>query len=316
MSFATFYAEKISPLLSATRFGRRLDMAAIAFHAELQFAASEYSDSGGRIFTDAELEEIFSGLDAESLALAKKFMRRQYRCPRNGFMVHPKYFYDDAERAEYRKLAPELRRTRRELHLPASVGPESLYYHHGLRFAPEFVKRRIAGRTFADVGGWLGDSALVLGGYDPARILIFEPLAANRETLLGNLARNRVKAGLYEVLPFGLADRASCENGMECRTLDSVTDVPAPFGVLKADIEGMGLKFLRGAEATIRRDRPLLSLSIYHNEEEFAGIYRTLREWNIGYHCEIRQFSPCVMHGEYSLFAYPEEWRAPSPAGA
>ena len=92
MGIAAFYAEKISPLLGATSFGRRLDMAAIAFNADLQFAASEYSDSGGRIFTDAELEEIFSGLDPASLALAKKFMRRQYRCPRNGFMVHPKYF--------------------------------------------------------------------------------------------------------------------------------------------------------------------------------------------------------------------------------
>ena len=71
----------------------------------------------------------------------------------------------------------------------------------------------------------------------------------------------------------------------------------------------MGLKFLRGAEATIRRDRPLLSLSIYHNEEEFTGIYRTLREWDLGYHCELRRFSPYIMHGEYSLFAYPAEWR-------
>ena len=70
----------------------------------------------------------------------------------------------------------------------------------------------------------------------------------------------------------------------------------------------MGLKFLKGAEATVRRDRPLLSLSIYHNEEEFSGIFRLIKEWNIGYHCEIRQFSPFVMHGEYSLFAYPEEW--------
>lgn len=316
MGMAAFYAKNISPLLRATSFGRRLDMAAVAFNADLQFAASEYSDSGGRIFTDAELEEIFSGLDAASLELAKKFMRRQYRCPRNGFMVHPKYFYDDAEKAEYRKIAPEVRKTRRRLHLPVSVGPESLCYHHGLRFAPEFVKRRIAGKVFADVGGWLGDSALVFAKYGPARILIFEPVAANRETLLRNLARNRMKNGLCEVLPFGLSDRGSCENGMECRTLDSVSDVPAPFGVLKADIEGMGLKFLRGAEATIRRDRPLLSLSIYHNEEEFAGIYRTIREWNIGYHCEIRQFSPYVLHGEYSLFAYPEEWRAPSPAEA
>ena len=171
------------------------------------------------------------------------------------------------------------------------------------------MKRRIAGRVFADIGGWLGDSALVFGNYAPACILIFEPIAANRQNLFRNLARNRVGKDLCKVMPFGLSDGNSLEDGMECRTLDSVVP-PAPFGVLKADIEGMGLKFLKGAEATIRRDRPLLSLSIYHNEEEFSGIFRTIREWNIGYHCEIRQFSPLVMHGEYSLFAYPEEWGA------
>lgn len=78
--------------------------------------------------------------------------------------------------------------------------------------------------------------------------------------------------------------------------------------MIKADVEGMGLKVLNGAEKIIRRDRPLLSLSIYHNEEEFTGIYRTLRSWDLGYHCEIKQFSPLVPHGEYSLFAYPAEW--------
>ena len=308
MGIRAFYAEKISPLLRSLPWGSRLDMALIAFHADLQFAASEYSDSGGRIFADAELEEIFAGLDAESLALARKFMRRQYRCPRNGFMVHPKYFYTDGERAEYRRIAPELRRLRRRFHLPPTVGPESLCYHHGLRSAPEFVKRRIAGRLFADVGGWLGDSALVFRGYAPGRILIFEPVAANRAALARTLARNRADDGLCEVLPCGLGDRMESVGGMECRPLDSLPEGPAPFGVLKADIEGMGLKFLRGAERTIRRDRPLLSLSIYHNEEEFTGIYRTLKEWDLDYHCEIKQFSPCVMHGEYSLFAYPREW--------
>ena len=170
------------------------------------------------------------------------------------------------------------------------------------------MKRRIAGRIFADVGGWLGDSALVFRGYAPARIQIFEPVAANRAALARTLACSRADDGLCEVLPFGLGDRTETVDGMECRPLDSFPVVSAPFGVLKADIEGMGLKFLRGAERTIRRDRPLLTLSIYHNEEEFTGICRTLREWDLGYHCEIRQFSPCVLHGEYSLFAYPREW--------
>ena len=74
------------------------------------------------------------------------------------------------------------------------------------------------------------------------------------------------------------------------------------------DIEGMGLKFVKGAEQTIKRDRPLLSLSIYHNADEFAGIYQTLKSWNLNYHYELKQFSPMKAWSELSLLAYPKEW--------
>ena len=249
-------------------------------------------------------------MDSDSIRLAGKFMRRQYRCPRNGFMIHPKYFYEQGEKSEYAKIRFELRRTAGKFHLSGlGVGPESLYYHHGLRFAPDSVKRNVSGKVFADVGGWMGDSALAFAGYSPLKIAVFEPFEENRNSLRNILNRNRIPESLYEIFPFALSDRRESVNGMECRTLDSFFhEETGPLGVIKADVEGMGLKVLAGAENVIRRDRPLLSLSIYHNEDEFAGIYRMLKSWNIHYHCEIKQFSPLVHHGEYSLFAYPEEW--------
>ena len=311
MGLESFYAKVLSPFLRTLPLGTRIDMALIAFHADLQFTDSVYSDSGtSKIFSDAEIEDIFQGMDPDSIALAKKFMHRQYRCPRNGFMIHPKYFYDQAEKDEYRKLYPAFRKAMRKYHFsPNQVGPESLYYHHGLRFAPEYVKKHLTGKLFADVGGWWGDSAVVFTQYSPGKIIIFEPYEENRRSLVKNLQRNSISPGQYELQPFALADSAGIENGMECRTLDELSSAyTIPFGVLKADIEGAGLRFLKGAKATILRDRPLLSLSIYHNEEEFTGIYRTLQSWNINYHCEIKQFSPYQLHGEYSLFAYPAEW--------
>ena len=109
--------------------------------------------------------------------------------------------------------------------------------------------------------------------------------------------------------PFALSDASVSVDGMECRTLDELSvGNKIPYGVLKADVEGMGLHFLKGAKNTILRDRPLLSLSIYHNEDEFVGIYQTLKEWDLNYHFEIRSFSPITTHGEFSLFAYPAEW--------
>ena len=189
------------------------------------------------------------------------------------------------------------------------MGPESLYYHHGLRFAPEFVKKNIAGKVFADVGGWLGDSALVFAGYSPAKIAVFEPEQAVRTKLENTLKRNSVPGKLYDLHPWGLSDKRTVSDGFECRTLDDISaEYSLPFGVLKADIEGMGTAFLRGAERTVKRDRPLLSLAIYHNEDEFTGIYQLLKSWDLGYHIEIQSLNPLTPHSEVTLFAYPGEW--------
>ena len=310
MGINSFYAATISPFLRKTEIGKRIDMAFIAFHANLQFARFMYAESGGRIFSDREIEELFAGLDEESLNIAKRFMSRQYKALPNSLMVHPKYFYTEAEYAEYQKLRKDFNASIRRFHLPHHlVGPESLYYHHGLRFAPESVKKHIAGKLFGDIGGYLGDSTLVFLEYDPEKILIFEP----DETCLGKLTktlnRNHIPKEKYDIHQVGLADVDTFSNGMKCCAMDEISsNYATPFGVLKADIEGMGAAFVRGARKTIERDRPLLSLAIYHNEEEFTEIYRMLKSWGVDYHVEIKSLNPFAAHGEVTLLAYPKEW--------
>ena len=311
MGFNSFYAASISPFLRKTELGKRIDMALIAFKANLQFARFMYAESGGRMFSESEIEELFPDLDEESLGVAKRFIARQYKAQPNSLLVHPKYFYTEAEHAEYRKLQKDFNAAVRRFRLPHHrVGPESLYYHHGLRFAPDFIKKHIAGKLFGDVGGWLGDSALVFAEYDPEKILIFEPDEELIGQLFKTLDRRHLAKEKYDIHPVGLSDVSCVSNGMQCRTLDEISaDCTTAFGVLKADIEGMGAAFVRGARKTIERDRPLLSLAIYHNEEEFTGIYQMLKSWDLGYHIEIKSLNPFAAHGEVTLFAYPEEWR-------
>lgn len=310
MGISSFYASTLSPFLRKTELGKRIDMALIAFNANLQFARFMYAESDGRIFSESEIEELFPDLDKESLDVAKRFMARQYKALPNSLMVHPKYFYTEAEHTEYRKLQKDFNAALRRFRLPHHlVGPESLYYHHGLRFAPDFVKTHIAGKLFGDVGGWLGDSTLVFSNYSPEKILIFEPDEILIEKMIKNLNRNHLSKEKYEILDVGLSDVNCDSNGMKCRTLDEISpNYSTPFGVLKADIEGMGTAFVRGAQKTIERDRPLLSLAIYHSEEEFVGIYQMLKSWDLGYHIEIKSLNPLVAHGEVTLLAYPEEW--------
>ena len=174
MGINAFYANTLSPFLRKTELGKRIDMALIAFNANLQFARFVYAESGGRIFEEREIEELFSGLDSESLGVVKQFMSRQYKAFPNSLMVHPKYFYTEAEHIEHRELLKDFNTAIKRFRLPHHlVGPESLYYHHGLRFVPDFIKKHIAGKLFGDVGGYLGDSTLFFAEYDPEKILIF-----------------------------------------------------------------------------------------------------------------------------------------------
>lgn len=310
MGLNSFYANIISPWLRKTEFGERIDMAIIAFNANFQFAKFMYAESDSKILSEGEIEDIFSDLDTISIEVIKRFMKRQYKALPNSLMIHPKYFYSENENTEYRKLLKDFDKAVKHFKLPRHlVGPESLYYHHGLRFAPDFIKKNISGKLFGDVGGYLGDSTLVFSKYEPKKIIIFEPEKKLIAKLKKTLKNNQLKNENYDIHPIGLSDTSGLFNGMHCSTLDEIRSTyTTPFGVIKADIEGMGAAFLRGAIKTIKRDRPLLSLAIYHNEDELVGIYKMIKSWNLDYHIEIRSLNPHAPHGEITLIAYPKEW--------
>ncbi|MBE6388568.1 MAG: hypothetical protein E7043_00155 [Lentisphaerae bacterium] len=307
MSFRSFCGSLIRRLPC----GDRWCMALAAFSGNIQYAVSMYFNStGSRILSDDEIADVFSGLDEQSIELARRFMHRQFQAPVDGVLIYPKNFYLSEEKEEYEKIHQEYLKSLRKYGFQKNkVGPESVYYHHGLRFIPESGKNYIKGKLFADVGGWWGDSTLVFQKYMPKKTLIFEPVAQNRKKLLKILSRNHVNPETFELLPFGLSDSKSTSDGMEFCSLDDIADkYTEPFGVLKADIEGAGLRFINGAKAVIMRDRPFLSIAIYHNQDEFVGIYQTLKSWNINYHYEIKFLHPFMSHGECTLIAYPAEW--------
>jgi FkbM family methyltransferase len=49
-------------------------------------------------------------------------------------------------------------------------------------------------------------------------------------------------------------------------------------GFIKCDAECYGLQILRGVEKMLKKHRPVVSFSVYHNFDEFFGIPRTLNE--------------------------------------
>ena len=282
--------------------------------------------------TKDEIETMFSSLDKESVGIVSKYisvqtinlLQNQY--PGLCFYNYEKLFCEE-EKQRRLKLRKTLLKLLQKYPFPC-CGPESLLFHHGLLFFPETAIEYLAGGKFIDAGACYGDSTLIFSRfYKPGRIYAFEPSPKNREIMKTLLNRFQVQENDFEMIPFGVGEKREklffCEqespsfgiqNGesgvsVEILPLDQYQEEHGLTGIrlIKADLEGMGHAMLKGAEQTIRKNRPLLSLSIYHNREELLEIYRTLRNWDLNYEFAIRSTVFPLAFSEITLLGYPAE---------
>ena len=99
------------------------------------------------------------------------------------------------------------------------------------------------------------------------------------------------------------------ENGsfsVEVTTLDSCKEVDGTVGWIKIDLEGYGLSAVKGMVETIKRDRPVLTLAVYHCAEELFGIKKLLESLDLNYKIMFRSLRFDEYH-ELTLIAYPAE---------
>lgn len=73
--------------------------------------------------------------------------------------------------------------------------------------------------------------------------------------------------------------------------------------LIKMNIEGAEMRAIRGGIQTIRRDHPLLAISIYHCAEDYYRIMQFLLDNVKGYNYYIRQHA--LIYGETVLYAVP-----------
>lgn len=201
-----------------------------------------------------------------------------------------------------------------------NFSPEVGCYHHGLTCVEPEILAYIKKSVFLDLGAFDGDSSFVLSKYEPEKILAFEPSVANGKLFAENMKKSRINN--VELIQAGVSDKFDVmrlvENGcvaqlgekqgypVDVVTIDGfLKQHPcSKIRLIKADLEGMGLKMLKGAIETIKKNRPVLLISVYHNQEEFMGVYKFLKE-NIKNYC----FKAEALAGlsEITLIAWPEE---------
>lgn len=188
-------------------------------------------------------------------------------------------------------------------HFESSV----FYYEHQIHDIDnlDYIKDK----NILDVGGFIGDSAIVLSKYTDAEVHTFEPEKENYDLILKTIKMNNKsniiphKIGLgnkKETLKLAVNDSASTlidtyldtDNYEEINltTLDEfIKDNPMKIGLIKVDVEGFEQQFLNGAKETIKAQKPVLLISIYHSLEDFFEIKPMIESWNLGYNFKIRK---------------------------
>ena len=166
----------------------------------------------------------------------------------------------------------------------------------------EFLKDK----AIIDAGGFIGDTALILSDYTNDKVYSFEPFLSNFNSMKKNIKLNN-KTNIEPVY-MALGDenkeiyitdteisssnqldvKSNSGNEIEMTTLDSFVEKNnIKVGLIKTDLEGFEQPFLRGAINTIKKQKPILIISIYHNYSDFFDIKPMIEELNLGYKFKI-----------------------------
>lgn len=102
------------------------------------------------------------------------------------------------------------------------------------------------------------------------------------------------------------ANILSSEGSIAIETVTIDEDITEPVTFIKMDIEGLEQKALLGCKEHIRKDRPKLALSVYHNNEDLWKIPRMIDEMCKNYQFYLRYHGGRLSPSEISLLAVCE----------
>lgn len=160
--------------------------------------------------------------------------------------------------------------------------------------------------VFIDCGAYQGDTYEVLRREtdDGFRgVVCFEPAEENY-AILKEKAKNDsrvtvVKAGVWNentTLYFNsdvgktakVVENEISEFKIDVKAIDCIEECKDAT-YIKMDVEGSEMQALKGAEQTIRKNRPKLAISIYHSNEDLVQIIQWVANLDMNYKLYVRQ---------------------------
>lgn len=280
-----------------------------------------YSSFSKYLYNDTLLKQktdvLKKNLDAESCRLIDKLLNRYKYLFSNSIINND--LFDEEEKREQKNIKWNQIKKR----YPSFInGCISTYkYHSGLKILPKEILDNFENKAVIDAGAYDGDSALVFRmNYKFGDIFSFEPLKENflyLEKNIKNLHLNAVfpmNKGLGDknmkcgIVNNGAGSFISKVNGLEKTELITIDEFAnerkLDVCLIKMDIEGFELKALQGAVETIKKNKPVLLISIYHSGEDFFEIKPFIESLCSDYIFKIIKTDPHELVSETTLVGW------------
>ena len=303
------------------------------FPCEEMFPKGFYNDFILNDLTEKYIK-LMQGLDEKSKKILNKTL---YRIIQYAHFKQTKFFVD---KKEYDKIIELLHPDLVQCIFPSNgysavngycvageinCGASVIYKH----FIGDVIdKNKILNGDIIDAGAYNGDSALVLSDFTKGKIHAFEPESSNFKNLKKTIKINNlidkiipVKMGLGEKEDIKMlknfngntigasfciedAKETDCEEA-SITTIDNYVkrNNINKIGLIKTDVEGYEQNLLHGAIETIKKHKPVLMISIYHNFDDFWNIKPLIESWNMGYQFKIRKPYSLDFCGDMILIA-------------
>ena len=193
--------------------------------------------------------------------------------------------------------------------LPVNQFDSSVFYsRYGMHLLRNI--QTVQNKDIIDVGGYVGDTALLFSPLTNRNVYVFEASPDNCAIIKQTIQLNQLENIKLEhmalsdhagVVTFNLGERSSCNSLIEragytypehiqvqATTLDEyVQEHRLDVGLIKVDIEGGEQLFLQGALETIRKFHPILLFSIYHSGDDFFKIKAIIDAMDLGYQFQV-----------------------------
>ena len=173
----------------------------------------------------------------------------------------------------------------------------------------------IKDKDIIDAGAFTGDTALPLSEITQKNVYAFEPFNESFELLKKNIDDNNIEnivpvnKSLGDIngerILFLAGDNVQGitndpnirkhdkEIKVEEITVDKfVKDNDLHVGLISVDVEGAEMDLLKGAVETIKAQKPILTISIYHKASDFFEIIPWIANLGLGYEFEIEKDHP------------------------